>query len=128
MKKKIFLIIILVLLFNQNQLTFNITKFVEAQIKNENKSSNGSNSNEDDSDSCDDGYYPVNGKCRRCMEDYCVYCTINECIMCAPPYKLEKGKCKLSSKTITWIILMYLLIIVIVTLLIFILVLPNLKE
>ena len=126
MKKKIFLIIILVLLFNQHQLTFNITKFVDAQIKYENKQKE-----EEDSSSCEDGLVYYDGECRRCdMEDYCIDCDfeLHLCFECAAPYKLEDGKCKLSSKTITWIILIYLLIIVIATILIFILVIPNLKE
>jgi len=129
MKKKFLIIIILVLLFNQHQLTFNITNFIESQIKHENNNK-GSNKDSDDS-SCDDGYLKVDGKCRRCdMEDNCIECIheLHLCTKCTPPYKLDEGKCKLSSKTITWIILMYLLIIVIITLLIFFLVLPNLKE
>ena len=84
----------------------------------------------DDSDSCDFGEYYINGTCTRCkMEDYCVICDFdtNECLACAPPYKLDGKKCKLSSKTITWIILMYLLVIIIVSVLIIILVLPKLN-
>lgn len=85
---------------------------------------------EEDSDSCEILEYKINGTCRRCdMEDHCIECDFenNTCLLCALPYKLDGKRCKLSSKTITWIILMYLLIIVIVTVLIVVLVLPKLN-
>ena len=86
--------------------------------------------NDDSSADCEIGEYYINGTCKRCeMEDNCFLCDFetNECLACTPPYKLDGKKCKLSSKTITWIILMYLLVIVIVSILIVILVLPKLN-
>ena len=63
------------------------------------------------------------------MEDHCIACNFTNytCTQCALPYKLDGKRCKLSSKTITWIILMYLLVIVIVSILIVVLVLPKLN-
>ena len=120
--KKIFLFLILIILIQCPSTLDDILK--------------GKDDSTSDSDAllsailCEEGETFFNGKCQRCnMEDHCIACNFTNytCTQCALPYKLDGKRCKLSSKTITWIILMYLLVIVIVSILIVVLVLPKLN-